>query len=148
MGTQSIFAVCRFLCEGSEKPALVSAVDTRAHLADRHRCTDAAVIPLVLGRDCNLAGVDIDILVTLNLLYLHFSSGHMHAQIRFPRHLDFDVKAIAVAHMAPLNCQSAALGVWRESKEDMAGRSFAVSAAARDVDRFLIRSNDFEACRP
>ena len=50
--------------------------------------------------------------------------------------------------MAPLDCQSASIWVCRELKEDMASRVLVVATATRDVDRLLIRSNDFETCWP
>jgi hypothetical protein len=49
--------------------------------------------------------------------------------------------------MAALDGQSASVGVCRELKEDMASRILIVAAMTRDVDRLLIRSNDFETCR-
>ena len=48
------------------------------------------------GRNRDLAGVEFDILVALDLLHLHLSSGHSDSEVRFPRHLDSDLKVMVV----------------------------------------------------
>jgi hypothetical protein len=50
--------------------------------------------------------------------------------------------------MAAFDSEFATVRVWRELKEDMWSHILVVATVTQDVDRLLIRSNDFEAGWP